>query len=685
MTNETPAAAAARTDGRFKVVAPYRPAGDQPQAIAALDEGLRSGDTWLTLRGATGTGKTFTVANLIAAQQRPTLVIAPNKTLAAQLAAELRSFLPENAVELFISYYDFYQPEAYLPASDTFIDKEATINEEIDSLRHRATVAALTRRDVVVVASVSCIYGLGDPAQYGAHMLTIASGQQISRDSLILDLVSSGFTRNDAAPSPGTFRVRGDVLDVADLDGITRIELDLDIVHRITRRTLTGENVEHVERSLLAPRSHYVSDRLTIEAAVARIGEELDSRLAELDRAGKKVEAHRLRQRTMFDIESLRELGFCRGVENYSAHLDGRSSGQPPFTLLDYFDEDWLCIVDESHVTLPQLRGMFAGDRARKDTLVEHGFRLPSARDNRPLTFEEFEQRINQVVCLSATPADLEIERSSSVVEQLVRPTGILDPTVEVRPSSGQIEDLVTEAAGVVSSGGRVLVTALTKRLAELVAESMDDRGVPARFLHSDLGTMERSALLRDLREGRFDVLVGVNLLREGLDLPEVALVAVLDADREGFLRSSTALIQTMGRAARNLSGHVLLYADRVTPAMRSAMDETARRRRTQEAYNSANGVTPHAVTSARPSADLQAPLTQGGAWEDTPLLAGSCAAEQGTSQPPADQHAEMPDLAEMERKMVAAAEALEFERAAELRDEIASVRKTLEGTDRRE
>lgn len=644
-----------RSDRSFELVAPFAPAGDQPQAIDVLTDAIRAGERRVMLRGATGTGKTFTVANLLCALQRPALLIAPNKTLAAQLTAELRSFLPHNAVELFVSYYDFYQPEAYLPSSDTFIDKEATINEEIDRFRHRATVAALTRRDVVVVASVSCIYGLGDPDQYGAHLLQVSVGEQLGRDMLLRTLVGIGYVRNDVALTPGTFRARGDVVDLADETGtVLRIEFDFDRIARLSRLDLVaGKVLERPSRALIAPRSHYVSDRDTLTAATVRIEQEMEERLELLRKAGATLEAHRLEVRTRHDLESLRELGFCRGVENYSAHFDDRSPGQPPKTLCDYFDDDWICIVDESHVTLPQLRAMYAGDRSRKGTLIEHGFRLPSAADNRPLTFDEFTGRVDQMVCLSATPGQDELAASSTVAEQLIRPTGVVDPVVEVRSSYGQIDDLVVVAGQCVAEGHRVLVTALTKKLAETVADVLVERGVRARYLHSDLDTFERTRLLAELRAGRFDLLVGVNLLREGLDLPEVALVAVLDADREGFLRSETALVQTIGRAARNVSGRVILYAERVTPAMQAAMSETARRRQLQLQHNEDHGVVPRSAASGR-AGELHPHKVQ--TVSDVDAL---------PEDPPT-----------VEAAMKAAAADLDFERAALLRDHLDRLRR---------
>lgn len=642
-------ASAKRPAKRFELSAPFSPAGDQPEAIGQLVEAFRAGEKRIVLEGATGTGKTFTVANLLCELQRPALMIAPNKTLAAQLAAELRSFLPGNAVELFISYYDFYQPEAYLPASDTFIDKEATINEEIDLLRHRATVAALTRRDVVVVASVSCIYGLGDPDRYLDHILTVRPGDPLGRDGLLSALVSMGYARNDLATTVGSFRARGDVVDLVDETGsLLRVEFDFDDVARVRRfDPILGSYGEDLTLARIAPRSHYVADRGTLAAAVERIDQELTARLATLRAAGSLLEAERLERRTRNDLEALRELGFCRGVENYSAHLDGRDAGEPPSTLCDYFDDDWLCIVDESHVTIPQLHGMYAGDRSRKETLIEHGFRLPSAADNRPLRFDEFAAQVDQMLCLSATPGPEERAFSTRLVRQVIRPTGVLDPKVEVRPSEGQIDDVVRLAEGHVSSGGRVLVTALTKRLAEQVSEVLAERGLRARYLHSELDTLARARLLDDLRSGVFDVLVGVNLLREGIDLPEVSAVAVLDADREGFLRSETALVQTIGRAARNVDGVAILYAERISDAMRAAMRTTAERRRLQEEHNARFGIVPRSTSSGRVGPTILQPSPQ-----------ASDADELQDADP-----------ALLASEMQAAAEALDFERAAALRD----------------
>ena len=557
----------------FDLVTDMEPAGDQPEAIAALGEGLENGDRFQTLLGITGSGKSFTIANVIANAQRPTLVLAPNKSLAAQLAAEFREMFPKNRVEYFVSYYDYYQPEAYLPTTDTYIEKDSSINDEIDRLRHSATSALLTRRDVIIVASVSAIYGLGSPEQYGKQLLMLSPGDERDQREILRRLVELQYERNDFGFTRNKFRVRGDTIEVfpAYEERAVRIQLFGDEVERICSvDPLTGEIVEELDALALFPASHYVTDEERLAQAIEGIQTELAERLAELEGSGKLLEAQRLRMRTSYDLEMLREVGSCSGVENYSMHLDGRQRHQPPYTLLDYFPDDWLCIVDESHVAIPQLHGQFEGDRSRKDTLVDHGFRLPSAMDNRPLRFEEFTERVNQVIFMSATPSTYERETSTQIVEQVMRPTGLIDPEIIVKPTKGQIDDLVAEIHGRTESDARVLVTTLTKKMSEDLTDYLLELGIRVRYLHSEIDTLERIEILRSLRLGEFDVLVGINLLREGLDLPEVSLVAILDADKEGFLRSSTSLIQTIGRAARNVDGQVIMYADQITDSMRA-------------------------------------------------------------------------------------------------------------------
>ncbi len=662
----------------FKVVAPYEPTGDQPQAIAKLVEGIQKGYRHQTLLGATGTGKTYVMAKVIEAVQRPTLVIAHNKTLAAQLYAEFREFFPHNAVEYFVSYYDYYQPEAYLPQQDLYIEKDADINEEIERLRLAATSALFSRRDVIIVASVSCIYGLGSPEDYGRVVLTLRRGDLVRRNTVLKHLVSIFYERNDIELHRGTFRVRGDTLEVmpAYTETAYRIEFWGDEIDRITEiDPLTGEIIAHHEQIEIFPAKHFITPEERLQKAIADIEAELEERLKELRAAGKLVEAQRLEQRTRYDLEMLREVGYCSGIENYSRHLSQRPPGTPPWTLIDYFPPDFLCFIDESHMTIPQLRGMYHGDRSRKETLVEYGFRLPSALDNRPLTFEEFNERLNQVVYVSATPGPYEREVSEQIVELLIRPTGLLDPKVEVRPTKGQIEDLVGEIRKRVARGERALVTTLTKRMAEDLAEYLQDLGIRVHYLHSEIDTIERVEILRDLRLGVYDVVVGINLLREGLDLPEVSLVAILDADKEGFLRSETALIQTIGRAARHVNGTAILYADTITDSMRRAIEETNRRRRIQEAYNREHGIEPRSIVKEiHDLTDRVRVIAEERARYET---------REAEAEEPIAVHA-LPRkeiervIAELEKRMKEAAEALEFERAAAIRDQIFELRRLL-------
>ncbi|BCW93292.1 MAG: UvrABC system protein B [Thermoanaerobaculum sp.] len=656
----------------FRLVAPFAPAGDQAQAIAKLVEGFRQGLFAQTLLGVTGSGKTFTMAKVIEALNRPTLVLSHNKTLAAQLYQEFKGFFPENAVEYFVSYYDYYQPEAYVPATDTYIEKETSINEEIDRLRLSATRSLFERRDVLIVASVSCIYGLGDPAAYYGMLLLLEPGTAPGMEPVLRQLVAMQYERTQLDLVPGAFRVRGDVLEVYPPyeDHAIRVEFWDREIERISRiDPLRGVVLEDVEDRLpIYPASHYVTTRDILQQAIADIKAELDERVAELKAAGKLLEAQRLSQRTLFDLDMLSELGYCPGIENYSRHLTRRKPGEPPPTLLDYFPSDWLLIVDESHVTIPQVRGMYHGDRSRKETLVEFGFRLPSALDNRPLTFEEFMSRLHQVLFVSATPGEWEIQVSNGVVvEQLIRPTGLLDPVVEVRPAQGQVDDVIARIRERVAAGERVLVTTLTKRLAEDLTQYLAELGIRARYLHSEIDTLERTAILADLRRGVFDVLVGINLLREGLDLPEVSLVAILDADKEGYLRSHTALIQTIGRAARNVNGTAILYADTITESMRKAIEETRRRRAIQEAYNREHGIEPRTIIK-----DIANPLVQMANLDYHDAL----------TQPPRvgeleglDEKSLTKTIAELEKQMKAAAKRLEFEEAARLRDRIKELR----------
>ncbi len=654
----------------FRLVAPFEPTGDQPQAIEKLADGLARGLRHQVLLGATGTGKTATLAWTIARHGRPTLVLAHNKTLAAQLYSEFRDFFPENAVEYFVSYFDYYQPEAYMPRTDTYIEKDSSRNEEIDKLRHAATKALFERRDVIIVASVSCIYGLGAPVDYGATVLRLRTGGRYRRDSVLRHLVDLQYQRNDAALSRSRFRVRGDTLELvpASEDRLVRVEFFGDEVERITELDgLTGELLAEREEFSVFPATHFVTPADKMQVAVATIAAELEERVAELEAQGRALEAARLRQRTTFDLEMMRELGFCSGIENYSRHLAGREAGSRPWTLLDYFPPDWLLVVDESHMTIPQVVGMYKNDRTRKEILVDFGFRLPSALDNRPLTFEEFEATARQAIYLSATPGPYELEKAERVVEQLIRPTGIVDPRIILRPTEGQIDDLLERIRERAERGERAIVTTMTKRLAEDLADYLRELGVKVQYLHSEVDTLERVQILRDLRLGVHDVIVGINLLREGIDLPEVTLVAILDADREGFLRSAWSLIQMIGRAARNVGGEVVMYADAMTDSMRAAIEETDRRRSIQERYNREHGIEP--VTIVKQIHDLNDRLRVA-AETVAPYGAG---AERGLGERSREEIERL--VARMEAEMRAAAKALEFERAAALRDEIQGIR----------
>ncbi|WP_315072177.1 excinuclease ABC subunit UvrB [Actinomyces massiliensis] len=678
----------------FEVISPYSPSGDQPTAIAELTERLSAGEKDIVLLGATGTGKSATTAWLVEQVQRPTLILEPNKTLAAQMAAEFRELLPNNAVEYFVSYYDYYQPEAYVPQTDTFIEKDSSINDEVERLRHSATNSLLTRRDVVVVSSVSCIYGLGTPQEYVDRMTPLAVGDQIDRDELLRSFVTMQYTRNDVDFTRGTFRVRGDTVEIIPMyeELAIRIEFFGDVIESLaTLHPVTGDVIASTDQVFVFPASHYVAGPERLQRAIEGIETELAERLAVLERDGKLLEAQRLRMRTTYDLEMLGQIGTCAGVENYSMHIDGRSPGTPPNTLLDYFPEDFLLVIDESHVTVPQIGAMHEGDASRKRTLVDHGFRLPSALDNRPLTFAEFEDRIGQTVYLSATPGDYETQRGDGVVEQIIRPTGLVDPKIVVKPTQGQIDDLLEEVRARVEREERILVTTLTKRMAEDLTTYLAERGVRVEYLHSDVDTLRRVELLRELRMGRFDVLVGINLLREGLDLPEVSLVSILDADKEGFLRSTRSLIQTVGRAARNVSGEVHMYADQVTPAMAEAIEETERRRTKQLAYNDAHGIDPQPLRKriadvtdmlAREDVDTAELLAGGYRGHEERAVAGrrKKAAEATVREKLAG--AAENDLAELinelTQQMHAAAEELQFELAARLRDEIQDLKKEL-------
>lgn len=652
----------------FKLVAPYTPQGDQPQAIQELVEGLNKGVKEQTLLGATGTGKTFTIANVIKEVNKPTLVLAHNKTLAGQLYGELKEFFPENAVEYFVSYYDYYQPEAYVPSSDTYIEKESSVNDEIDKLRHSATSALLERRDVIVVASVSSMYGLVNPEDYRDHVLSLREGMEIERDELLRRLVEMQFERNDYDFRRGTFRVRGDVVEIflAGHDATAfRIEFFGDEIEAIKEvDVLTGEIKATVEHVPIFPATHFVANEDQISKAVATIKEELALRLQELRDNNELLEAQRLEQRTNYDIEMLLEMGYCNGIENYSRHMDGRKPGQPPYTLLDFFPEDALFVVDESHITMSQIRGMYNGDRARKEQLIKYGFRLPSALDNRPLRFEEFEEKVPQIIYISATPGPYELAHTPKVTEQIIRPTGLLDPPVEVRPIKGQIDDLISEINLRVERNERVFITTLTKKMSEDLTDYLEEVGIKVKYLHSDIKTLERTEIIRNLRLGEFDVLVGINLLREGLDVPEVSLVAILDADKEGFLRSERALVQTIGRAARNANGRVIMYADKITDSMQRAIDETNRRRSVQEVYNKEHGIVPKTIV--KNIRDLIA-ITHEVEKEDAPSTAKDF---KKMSQ---EQRREAIELLELD--MRAAAKALDFEKAADLRDVILELR----------
>ena len=653
---------------KFEVVSEYTPSGDQPEAIEALSNGIEMGLDEQTLLGVTGSGKTFTMAKIIEKVQRPTLVLAHNKTLAAQLCAEFKEFFPNNAVEYFVSYYDYYQPEAYIPHTDTFIEKDSAVNEEIDRLRLSATASLLERRDVIVVSSVSCIYGLGEPEDFAAMMVALRVGMTIERDELLKRLVAIRYERNDIAFERNMFRVRGDTVEVWPAywkDTALRIEFFGDEIDRISEiNVVTGTPIRRLNNIPIWPANHYVTPKEKMDAAIQEIYKELEERVAFFEKEGKLIEAQRIKQRTMYDIEMMQELGYCSGIENYSRVIEGRPVGSPPHTLLDYFPKDFVLFIDESHVTLPQVRAMYNGDRARKTTLVDYGFRLPCAFDNRPLKFEEFEKRLNQVVYVSATPGEYERTRSGQIVEQVIRPTGLLDPKVEVRPVEGQIDDLIGEINTRTERNERVLITTLTKKMAEDLTAYLQNTGIKVRYMHHDIDTIERMEIMRDLRLGTFDVLVGINLLREGLDLPEVSLVAILDADKEGFLRSETSLIQTIGRAARNADGMVILYADTITPSMRRAMDETERRREKQDAYNKAHGITPKTVVkSVRELLEISATAEDVASDERQGRVKAMTKQEKAA------------EIARLEKAMKEAAKMLEFELAASLRDQIIELR----------
>ncbi|MEF2593058.1 MAG: excinuclease ABC subunit UvrB [Eggerthellaceae bacterium] len=658
----------------FKVVSPYEPAGDQPQAIEKLAEGVRRGLRYQTLLGVTGSGKTFTMAKTIEAVQKPTLVMAPNKTLAAQLASELREFFPDNSVVYFVSYYDYYQPEAYVPSSDTFIEKDASINEEVEKLRHAATSALLSRRDCVVVASVSCIYGIGSPMDYAGMAVFLDKQKDADRDDVIHDLIDIQYDRNDYELKRGTFRVRGDSLDIFPpyADNPIRVEFWGDEIEEIAEiDNVTGEVLGTYEALPVWPASHYVTARPKMDHALKTIREELRERLQQFKDEGKLLEAQRLEMRVNYDLEMLETMGFCSGIENYSRHLDGREPGEPPYTLIDYFPDDFLCIIDESHVTVPQIRGMHEGDRSRKVTLAEHGFRLPSCLDNRPLRFDEFEDRVPQFIYVSATPGDYEEKVTQQEVEQIIRPTGLLDPEIIVRTSASQIDDIIDEAKERAARDERVLITTLTKKMAEDLTDHLLDQGVRARYMHSDIATLERVEILSDLRRGEFDVLVGINLLREGLDLPEVSLVAILDADKEGFLRNHRSLIQTIGRAARNVSGQVIMYADKITDSMDRAITETRRRREIQMAYNEEHGIEPQTIRKA--INDIMGYVTD--------EVGGTTAEQVNKELAELSREEVLRIISSMEDDMAAASRDMDFEEAARLRDQVVKLRASVEGS----
>lgn len=655
----------------FKIESAFKPMGDQPEAIKKMVESIEKGNRYQTLLGVTGSGKTFTMANIIEKTQKPTLIIAHNKTLAAQLYSEFKEFFPNNAVEYFVSYYDYYQPEAYVPQSDTYIEKDSSVNEEIDKLRHSATASLSERRDVIIVASVSCIYGLGDPIDYENQVLSLRQGAEMDRDDILRKLVQIQYNRNDMDFARSTFRVRGDTVEIIPAgasEKAIRVEFFGDEIDRIAEiNPLTGAVLGYREHVSIFPASHYAISREKMEVAIEAIESELKERLEELKNEDKLLEMQRLSQRTNFDVEMLREMGYCSGVENYSRHLSGREAGSTPFTLLDYFPDDYLIMIDESHMTVPQIRAMYNGDQARKNVLVDYGFRLPSALDNRPLKFEEFEEKINQIMFVSATPAQYELEHSLTIAEQLIRPTGLLDPPIDVRPVKGQIDDLLSEITKRTAKGEKVLVTTLTKRMSEDLTDYLREMGVKVKYLHSDIDTLERIEIVRDLRMGIFDVLVGINLLREGLDIPEVALVAILDADKEGFLRSETSLIQTIGRAARNADGQVIMYADNMTRSMQSAISETNRRRQIQEAYNEEHGIIPQTIK--KDIRDL--------------IVATKTAAKNEEFFKEKDPESMSKDelektIAKVEKEMKKAARDLQFERAAELRDTLIKLKQIL-------
>ena len=653
------------TSNTFHLASKYEPAGDQPAAIAELVDGVKGGEKAQILLGATGTGKTFTISNVIQEVNKPTLVIAHNKTLAGQLYGEFKEFFPDNAVEYFVSYYDYYQPEAYVPSSDTYIEKDSSINDEIDKLRHSATSSLLERNDVIVVASVSCIFGLGDPREYSQQVVSLRVGMEMDRNELLKSLVDIQFERNDIDFQRGRFRVRGDVVEIfpgSRDEHALRVEFFGDEIDRIREvDALTGEIVGETEHVAIFPATHFVTNEEHMEHAISQIQEELEARLKVLRSENKLLEAQRLEQRTNYDIEMMREMGYTSGIENYSRHMDGRQEGEPPYTLLDFFPDDFLLVIDESHVTMPQIRGMYNGDRARKQMLVDYGFRLPSALDNRPLRLEEFEQHVNQIVYVSATPGPYEMEQTETVVQQIIRPTGLLDPEVEIRPIMGQIDDLVGEIHERIEKDQRVFVTTLTKKMAEDLTDYFKELGLKVKYLHSDIKTLERTEIIRDLRLGEFDILIGINLLREGIDVPEVSLIAILDADKEGFLRSERSLVQTMGRAARNAEGKVIMYADKITDSMQRAMDETARRRAIQEAYNEEHGIEPKTII--KEIRDLISISKT--ADKDETVVQLDKSYEDLSRQEKADL------LMKLEREMKDAAKALDFETAATLRDTI--------------